>query len=111
MQVARTAVVAQPAPQRQHVVQVGRCQGLHIREALQETGVVVAHRDHLGLLQHDLGQPHPVRVARGLPGQVIAPVLLLPAHQPRGEVWRHHAQACASSGCALGAGTCGERVR
>ena len=37
VQVARAAVVAQAAPQRQHIVCRGRGQGLNVGKALQET--------------------------------------------------------------------------
>jgi hypothetical protein len=62
----------------------GRGQRLHGREALQEARVVVQHGGHLGLLQHHLGQPHAVGVARALPGQVVAAVLALPGAAPLG---------------------------
>jgi hypothetical protein len=85
VQVARPAVIAQPAPQRQHLVQGCGRQGLHVRKALQEAAVVTQHGGHLGLLQHDLGQPHAVRVARTLPGQAVPAVLALPGHHARGQ--------------------------
>ena len=81
VQISRARVIAQATPQPQHLVQVsgGQCQ--HIRKALQEAGVIVQHRAHLRLLQHDLGQPNAVRVAGVLPGQRAAAMLLLPDHQ------------------------------
>ena len=57
----------------------------HAAEALlpeQELGRYTQGLMDLGLLQHHLGQPNAVRVAAGLPGQVVAPVGVLPAHHP-----------------------------
>ena len=84
MHVARAAVVAQAAPQRR--APRPRCRrpapatsGKRCEEARE----VAQHGRHLRLLQHDLGQPHAVRVARVLPGQLAAAVRALPA-RPRG---------------------------
>ena len=49
----------------------------------RKRGVVIQHRGHLRLLQHDLGEPDAVGVARVLPGQAVAPVAAA-ASAPRG---------------------------
>nr|AAO59965.1 GreA [uncultured bacterium] len=90
VQVARAAVVAQAAPEREHVVQRRRGQRLHVGKTLQEPGVVVDHGDHLRLLQHHLGQPHAVRVLCALPGQPVAAMLPLPAHHAAGQALQLH---------------------
>ena len=67
MQIAGARVVAEPGPQPQHVVERRRRERLHVRPALDEAREIRRHRPHGGLLQHDLGEPHPVRVG-GLAG-------------------------------------------
>ena len=102
VQVARAAVVAQAAPQRQHVVQRRGGQRGHVGKALQEARVVVQHRGHLRLLQHDLGQPDAVRVARVLPGQALAAELPAPAQHALRDVAAPAgiSARCCSSGAA-----------
>jgi hypothetical protein len=58
------------APSPRH--RAGRGQRLHVGKRCQKARVVRQHGAHLGLLQHDLGQPHAVGVARALPGQTVA---------------------------------------
>ena len=53
VQVARPAVITQPGPQRQHVVQRRGGQIGDGGKAVQEAGVVVQHGADLRLLQHD----------------------------------------------------------
>ena len=72
VQVAGAGVVAEPGPQREHVVERRRRQRGDIRQCRDETLEVGNHHPHLRLLQHDFRQPHPVRRARMLPGQVVA---------------------------------------
>ena len=97
MQIACATVIAQAAPQGQDIIQRRGGQGLHIREALQEALEIAQHRADLGLLQHDLRQPHAVRVTHALPWQVVAPLLALPGHEPirqdRGHLLRMTQQA------------------
>ena len=81
MQIAGTAVIAQTTPQAQHLIERGRCQIFHRGKARKKALVVVDHGEHLSLLQHDLRQPHAVRLARVLPGQVGASMGLMPVQQ------------------------------
>src|SRR3990167_7918946 len=82
-QVAGPGVVAQPAPEAHHFILLCLRQGHYVRKTLQKARVVVKHRSNLRLLQHDLGQPDPVRIARLLPRQVIASIRRLPCdHEP-----------------------------
>ena len=53
MQVARAGVVTESGPQRQHLVLRCSGQSCHVWEPNQKAGVIVQHRAHLGLLQHD----------------------------------------------------------
>ena len=85
VQVARSRVVAETRPQRQHVVQRRRGQRSDIREALAEARVVGDDCRHLRLLQHHLGQPDAVGVATRLPGKVVPAVRRLPGNDPRRE--------------------------
>ncbi len=82
VQIARTRVVAQPAPVRQHVVLARRCERGNIRETCYEALVIRDDGGDLGLLQHDLGQPHTVGI-RTLPRQAVAAILALPANEAR----------------------------
>jgi hypothetical protein len=50
-------------------------------KTLQKALVIGNHARHLGLLEHDFGQPDPVRVAGVLPGQVVPAVPALPVDQ------------------------------
>ena len=78
VQIARPAVVTQATPQAQYLV-LRRCsQRAHRGEARHEAVKVSHHGGHLGLLQHDLGDPDAVRVCGVLPGQVVAAVQRLP---------------------------------
>jgi len=81
MQIARTRVIAQTGPVMQHIIEAGIGQGTHIREGLHEAREVGNDRTHLGLLQHDLGDPHAIGVTRVLPGQIVAAVLVEPAQE------------------------------
>ena len=53
VQIARAAVVTQTTPQTQHLVFMRFCQIKHSWKTLHEAREVIAHRHHLGLLQHD----------------------------------------------------------
>ena len=64
MQVARPRVVAEARPGPQHLLERRRRQLLDRRPALEEPRVIGRDRLHRGLLQHDLGQPDPVRIGR-----------------------------------------------
>ena len=91
MQVARPRVVAEALPSVQDGVEVGGGEILDARPARDEGIEVGRHRGGGGLLQHDLAQPHPVRVgghARwSAPGQV-PPLPVVPGEQRSGEVVR-----------------------
>ena len=76
----RTAVVAEAFPQSQHLLLVGRRQPRDVRKRADEPREIVAHRRHLRLLQHDLADPHAIRIARAPPGQ-IAGMLRVPGQQ------------------------------
>jgi len=59
----RAAVVAQPAPERQHLRRLRRGQCRRIGKPLQEPLVVGDDTGGLGLLEHDLGDEDRVRIA------------------------------------------------
>ena len=68
--IARAGVVPQPAPQPQHLFQVGVRERACIREPLHPAPVVGGHGAGSRLLQHDLRDPHRVGVADPPPRQV-----------------------------------------
>ncbi len=70
MQHPRPPVIAQPAPQRQHLRFARSSQRLHRRKCRQEKPVVLQHRRHPRLLQHDLRYPDAIWIARRAPRQV-----------------------------------------
>ena len=83
MQVARAGVIAEAGPVVQHVVEgrLGEC--AHLGEARHETLVIGDDRRYLGLLQHDLGDPHAIGSNVPLPGQILASVAVEPREQCR----------------------------
>ena len=88
MQMVRAAVVAEPRPMLEHAVDRCGSKRADIRKARDEALVVRQHGSDLRLLQHHLGQPDAVRIARVLPGQAMAAVLVLPGDEPRSECRR-----------------------
>ena len=64
MQVARPCVVAKPSPGGHHILDGRRRQIPHRREPTDEPPIMRYDGGDRGLLQHDLGQPDPVRVRR-----------------------------------------------
>ena len=72
MQVACPGVVAKTRPQMQDSVDWSLGESRDIRKARDETLVVGNDRDHLRLLQHDFRDPHSIRRALVLPGQIVA---------------------------------------
>jgi hypothetical protein len=80
VQLPRSAVVSEPLPQPQHLGFLGGREPMYVRERLRKPREVVANRGHLRLLQHDLADPHPIRIARLSPRK-IARVLGIPRQQ------------------------------
>src|SRR5947208_282596 len=78
MQVARAGVVAEAAPEPQHLVLVRASERPHVGKAGQEALVVGNDRRHLRLLQHHFREPDAVWVPHVLPGKPFAPVTALP---------------------------------
>ena len=103
VQVAGATVVPQPAPQGHHLVLGCRGEGMHVRKPAQEARVVAQDGAHLGLLQHDFGQPHAVGIAGALPGQAVPPVAALPMHQGRRKTSAHRAWNLHASTTSAGA--------
>src|SRR5450756_2399341 len=81
LQIARTRVIAEPAPQPQHLILRRAGERGDIGEAPEKTAVIRNHRTYLGLLQHDFRDPDAVGLARALPRQVVAAVALVPGEQ------------------------------
>ena len=89
MEVAGAAVITQTTPQTQYFIK--RCSGqrAHVGEAFDKAREVIQHGRHLRLLQHDFGQPDPVRIACVLPWQIVSPMDLLPVHHLGGQIHHH----------------------
>src|SRR6056297_1001214 len=85
MQIPGPGVVAEPGPLRQHIIEVGFCQCLEVRKPVHESLEIGSHGAHLGLLQHDFGDPDPIGAALDLPGKIVPTVVLPPAQQAPGE--------------------------
>ena len=73
LQVARPRVIAQARPQMQHLVLRRRGERLEVGKARHEALEIRDHGGHLGLLQHHLGHPHPIRGGVALPRQLLRP--------------------------------------
>jgi hypothetical protein len=85
VQVAAARVIAEAAPVRQHVIYAGGGQRCDIGKGCDEALVIGENGGYLGLLQHDLGQPHPVCIGT-LPRQAVTAMYFLPADDARGKV-------------------------
>ncbi len=90
VQMARPRVVAEPGPRLENVVERRARERLDARKAREEARVVGRDRLHGGLLQHDLGEPHPVGISalagRRAPRQPAA-VAVVPREQLGGWRW------------------------
>ena len=88
VQVARPAVIAKAGPLAEHLILIRRRQCRQVGKAGQKTLVIGDDGFHLGLLQHDFGQPDRIGIAlrAALPGQIVAAMPLLPGDQARGEL-------------------------
>src|SRR5690606_16517081 len=67
-----------------YLVERGCCECAHVGQCGDEALEIGHDHAHLGLLQHDLRQPHPVRRAWMLPGQVVASGDVEPLQQALG---------------------------
>src|SRR5262249_58515998 len=85
MQVARASVVAEAAPEGEHVLDRRRRERRYRGKSLQEALVVAEHGRHLRLLQHDFREPDTIGVTGLLPGQPAAAMAALPRDDARGE--------------------------
>ena len=62
MEVAGTRVIAEPGPRLHDLINGGLGQRLDGRKAVEKAQVEGFDRRNRGLLQHDLGQPDPIRI-------------------------------------------------
>ena len=85
VQVMRAPVVAESAPVLEYPVEWRQRERANVGKGREELLVVRNDRRDLRLLQHDLGQPDPVGVARVLPRKVVAAVRPLPRDKARGK--------------------------
>src|SRR5262249_13226259 len=81
MHVARASVVAQARPKMQHFIDGCVGQRAHIGKALHEALIVGNDGGNLSLLQHDLRDPHAIRRAVVLPGQIVTALPAVPLNE------------------------------
>jgi len=96
MQVAGTRVIAEPGPELEHVIERRRRELNDRREAFEEARIVGCDRLDGGLLQHDFGEPDPIRV-RGL-------ARTRAAMAARGDGRSYQASSAAGSGAVIAGG-------
>ena len=90
VQIARPAVITEPAPGGQYrILRCGGQVGQRWKQ-FKKAQVIRDDRHHLRLLQHDFRQPDAIRVAACLPRQIVAAVLLLPGNQAAGKIRRQN---------------------
>ena len=70
MEVPSPPVVPQPLPGLEHIVNVRAGERVQVRKPIEPLAVVPEHGLHPGLLQHDLGDPDPIRIGLAAPGEV-----------------------------------------
>src|SRR4029077_7346415 len=89
MEIARPRVVAQTLPGMQHVVELRQGERFDIGPALEEAREVRTDGRDRGLLQHDLAEPHAIRIGRlarqRAPRQAAA-MPVVPGEQLRGAI-------------------------
>ena len=87
VQVSGAGVIAEPSPEFEHVIERRRGQCADVVPALQETGIIGRDGLDRGLLQHDFGEPDPVRIGalagRRAPRQLAA-MAVVPGQQGGG---------------------------
>src|SRR5262249_46596395 len=81
VKVPRPGVVPETRPGREHVLLRGAREPLEVREPLEELLVTSEDGRDGRLLEHDLGDPDPIGVARSPPGET-APLPAKPRDQP-----------------------------
>src|SRR6266540_1566006 len=84
---SRARIIAEPGPHPQHVILRGAAERGDIRPARQKLLEIRPDRFDAGLLQHDFGQPDPIRIgplARRRPPRQPAAVTVVPGEQQRG---------------------------
>jgi ABC-type dipeptide/oligopeptide/nickel transport system ATPase component len=85
MQVVGATVVPEAGPVLEYEIDRRGRERSHVGEARDESLVIRTDGGDLRLLQHHLGQPDPVRIARPLPRKVMAAMPALPRDETRGE--------------------------
>ena len=78
VQQMRAAIVTEPAPELQHAIEWRSREGARARKFRNKPLVIGNDGRDLSLLQHDLGDPDAVGVARVLPRQIAAAMHSLP---------------------------------
>ena len=87
MEIARAGIIAEPGPHPQHVILRGAAERGDIWPARQKLQEIRPDGFDAGLLQHDFGQPDPVRIgplARRRAPRQPTPMPVIPLEQQRG---------------------------
>ena len=92
VKIAGARVVAEAAPESEHVVERRDGERPQRRKSLEEAPVIRDHHLDPRLLQHHFAHPHAIRIARFLPPGKIAPHRRKPRQQAIGECAIHARQ-------------------
>ena len=87
MKVSGAGVIAKACPEGEYVVTWRIGKALHGRKPRHKALVVIDDGSDLGLLQHNLRNPHPIWSDVLLPGQVFATSDVEPCQQLLAEAW------------------------
>src|SRR5580658_1389058 len=95
VKISCSRVVAEARPQAQHVVQIGRREGIDGGKSAYEGFIVGYDGGDRCLLQHDLAEPDSIRIRRpsslGAPGHVAAMAVIPGEQGASGEDGGRHA--------------------
>jgi len=86
VQVSCAGIISEPRPVMKNVIDMRVRQHIYIRKRLHEPEKIGSNSLDLRLLQHDLGNPHPIWRRVVLPRQVIAATSLEPVQYSTGKV-------------------------
>jgi hypothetical protein len=66
----RSGVIAKVLPDFQHLIRTSVSQGTHGWKSREKATIIGNNRLHLGLLEHDLGNPNRIRIPCVPPGEI-----------------------------------------
>src|SRR5690554_2814157 len=89
VQIAGAGIIPQAGPVAEYLVYRRFCQGVDVRKADHKSLEVGDNGGYLGLLEHDLRDPYPIRVPVIVPRQVMPAVGVVPVQKTPGEAVGH----------------------